>query len=92
MRVGIKYCGGCDPAYDRLDYVNRIQEAAGSRIEWVRYDEQGLDALLLVCGCDAECIELTSFTINELPIISIRTDQETPEKIVSNLLKKRGKP
>ena len=24
-RIGLKYCGGCDPSYDRVEYVRAIQ-------------------------------------------------------------------
>ena len=90
MRVGIKYCGGCDPAYDRVDYVRQIQEAAGDRIEWLRFDEPGLDALLLVNGCDTQCIDLTSFNSGSLPSISIKPNEELPENIVSIIIKEGG--
>ena len=28
-RVAIKFCGGCNPGFDRVQYFNRIRAAAG---------------------------------------------------------------
>ncbi len=91
MRVGIKYCGGCDPTYERVDYVRQLQRAAGDRIEWFRFDEEGLEGLLLVHGCDSECIETTPWIDISLPLISIRNDTKPPDEIVTIILKKGGK-
>ena len=90
MRVGIKYCGGCDPTYDRVKYVQEIQEAGVGRIEWVRFDEPGIAVVLLVCGCDAQCIEDVDFQSHDLPLVSIRSENESPEMMVSMLLEKGG--
>ena len=46
----MKYCGGCNPSYERVEYVREIQKAAGSRVTWVTLDEGDFCALLLVSG------------------------------------------
>jgi hypothetical protein len=55
MRVALKFCGGCDPAYDRVEYWEQIRLAAGDRIDWVRLDSGSYDAVLLICGCEKTC-------------------------------------
>ena len=54
-RVGIKYCGGCNPTYERVERVQRLEAAVGSRISLLRHDEPQLDAILVVCGCPKAC-------------------------------------
>ena len=51
MRIGIKYCGGCNPRYDRVAAVKELHpewkiEPAG---------EGGQEYILVVCGCTAVC-------------------------------------
>jgi hypothetical protein len=55
MKVALKFCGGCDPGYDRVEYWERIRGAAGDRIDWVSLDADHYDAVLLICGCKTMC-------------------------------------
>ena len=86
MKVAIKFCGGCDPAYDRVSFFDRIRSVAGDRIRWVRPGEDEHEATLLICGCPRACPE------QELPavghLITLKTDQPPPERVVTQLLEK----
>ena len=59
MRVGIKYCGGCDPNYERRTIVQR------ARRDWPEalfepYDPAAeYDLVLVVCGCLEECFSFS---------------------------------
>ena len=57
--VGVKYCGGCNPRYDRVALVQQLA-AAFPRLSFshARPEEPG-DILLVVCGCSARCADLT---------------------------------
>ena len=39
-KVALKYCGGCNPGFDRVAYVEKIKSAAGPDIEWVTLDDE----------------------------------------------------
>jgi len=82
----LKYCGGCDPAYDRVAYVRRVQEAAGDRIEWVSPEAGGFKTLMIVTGCEKECVEQGEFQDAGWRIVSIRDDRGPPEEVISLLL------
>jgi hypothetical protein len=85
-RIGLKYCGGCNPSYDRVEYVREIQKAAGSRIEWVSLDEGGFATVLLVSGCDKQCVEMAEYEESGCRIIRIKDTCITPSEILSLLL------
>ncbi len=58
MRIGIKYCGGCNPRYDRTGFAARLKQDLGGRgVEWVSAGTAGepLDFVLVICGCTAAC-------------------------------------
>lgn len=59
MRVGVKYCGGCNPRYDRVKFVTQLKQELGEGIEWLNAStaENTLDFVLVVCGCTAACAE-----------------------------------
>ena len=88
MRVALKYCGGCDPAYERGPYFARIREAAGPEIEWVRLEEGDYQAVLLICGCDTACPreEMPA----GVPLVCLTNDEQDPARVVGLLLDKEG--
>ena len=55
MRIGIKYCGGCNPRYDRVAAVKELQR---QHPEWTveLAGEGGQEYILVVCGCTAACV------------------------------------
>lgn len=85
-RVGLKYCGGCNPSYDRVEYVREIQEAAGNRVEWVSLDEKGFSSLLLVSGCDKQCAEMAEYEKSGCRVVSVKDTGVSPTRILSQLL------
>ena len=66
MRIGVKYCGGCNPRYDRVALLERLQreqpeDTFEGAIPGVRYDQP-----LVVCGCSAQLAELTGLAGREI--------------------------
>ena len=53
MRIGVKYCGGCNPMFDRGKMVARLQKDFPSA-EIVPADD-GNDYAVIVCGCKRAC-------------------------------------
>ncbi len=84
MKVALKYCGGCDPGYERVDYYQAVKRAAGDGIEWTTLDAGGWDAVLLICGCESACPE------DELPagarVIKVTDDSRPPEEVARLLM------
>lgn len=66
LKVGIRYCGGCNPRYDRAAAVNRIKERrADCSFENAREGEK-YDTLLVVGGCSACCASYEQFESERL--------------------------
>ena len=85
-KVAVKFCGCCNPEYDRSMYWGRIQNAARGFIEWVRIDDEGYDSILLLSGCQTSCL-LEELVLSErVPIISVCDDRRDPEWIIKQLL------
>jgi len=85
-RIGLKYCGGCNPTYDRVEYVHQIRKAAGNRIEWVSLDAGDFSTLVVVCGCDKQCVEMAEYEGTGCRLIRIKDDRRPPSEILSYLL------
>ena len=50
LKVGIKYCGGCNPYYDRVALVKRIENRLQGKVEFVSAANDEVDLVLAVEG------------------------------------------
>ncbi|MEW6441282.1 MAG: hypothetical protein AB1640_10155 [bacterium] len=91
-RVGLKFCGGCNPSYDRVGYVRRVQEWTAGRIEWVPFDAGGFDTVVIVTGCDKACVEGIEWEEQGVRVIRIRNCSQPPREVVSLLLGEEDEP
>lgn len=74
MRLYVKYCGGCNPVYDRCAFVDRVCAGTGLSVSF-RNPEQA-DICLLVSGCPRACAQAQADTA----CIAVNGTQ-TPEEI-----------
>lgn len=57
MKIGVKYCGGCNPSFDRKKAVERVLgDFKNMNIEAVNY-LTAYDILLVVNGCARACAD-----------------------------------
>lgn len=87
MKVGVKYCGGCNPRYDRRGAVMELQERLALG-EMDNVKGNGVyHTVLLVCGCPVCCIneyrEAEAVQYITLESRADFTNPELSEKILS---------
>ncbi|MGM0382220.1 MAG: hypothetical protein ACQEQO_01805 [Thermodesulfobacteriota bacterium] len=70
LKVGLTYCGGCNPEYDRTALVKHIQESLQGKIEFVRPESKGVELILAVEGCSTACADLSAFQGMEIRVIT----------------------
>ncbi|MEG0774886.1 hypothetical protein [Clostridium sp.] len=56
MNFGIKYCGGCNPQYDRVEIATKIKSYTNNEhiVEIVK-EGNVYDILIILCGCHCAC-------------------------------------
>lgn len=65
MKVGIKFCGGCNSTYDRGKEVEKLKEQFPD-IEWVFGNSKMVcDRWLLICGCFRKCPKTETYAAKE---------------------------
>lgn len=74
-RIGLKYCGGCAPRYDRVQQVRTIQTELIGVVALRPPGEEKLEALLIVAGCPTCCVEPGNSP--RLPVLRIRCEADT---------------
>ena len=57
MRIGIKYCGGCNPRYDRKQIVSRLREEFPDLDLFSVREGLEADLMVVICGCSTRCAE-----------------------------------
>ncbi|MCJ7664893.1 MAG: hypothetical protein MUO24_11725 [Desulfobacterales bacterium] len=76
LKIRIKYCGGCNPGYDRLALVKRIEERLRGKVALVGAEGDGISLVLAVEGCGIACADLSDFAGLEVRVITCPEDAE----------------
>ncbi|SDY45814.1 3-hydroxyacyl-ACP dehydratase FabZ [Eubacterium barkeri] len=74
--VGIRYCGGCNPRYDRVALIKRLEKKLGDVIFVQEEEKEDYDFLVLCQGCPAQCAPTTGLTVPSSKWITITGDQD----------------
>lgn len=68
MRRAVKYCGGCNPRFDRVELVHRLEAALGQPLQPARPDEP-YEELYVICGCPARCADTSALRFRSLTLL-----------------------
>jgi hypothetical protein len=74
-KIGIKYCGGCNPSYERVELIRRVQALVEDRFLLLGYDQRDSCALVFVNGCPRACAG-NDLDRQELPSRSITEETD----------------
>ena len=85
LKIGLKYCGGCNPEYDRVELVTRMEQRLREKATFVSPDSQNVDIILAVQGCSTACADLSPF--DGLEVLTI-TCEEDARVLSDEILKK----
>lgn len=58
MTINIKYCGGCNPRFERSEIVQKLKASYPS-YTYVINSRENTDAVIILCGCGAACAGVT---------------------------------
>ena len=62
MLIGVKFCGGCNPRYDRGKALNDIKERLKEKADFAIAEEGGeYDYLLVIGGCTSCCASASGY-------------------------------
>jgi len=76
MKVAIKYCGGCNPDYNRVALVECIEERLNGKVEFVSAEDENIDPVLAVEGSKTACGDLSAFKDTKIRFITKIEDAE----------------
>ena len=76
VKIGVKYCGGCNPGYDRVALVKQMEESLRGQVEFVSPESEEVALVLAVEGCTTACADLSAFQGLEIRKITSIEDAE----------------
>lgn len=86
MICGVKYCGGCNPRYNRTNLFNQVKEMCPEiDFQYVQPDVQ-YDHLLVIQGCTSKCASIETIIVKG-DIFHIWEENQL-EALISQLLMK----
>ena len=77
VKVGLKYCGGCQPTYDRVEFFKRLSKSVSGHVRFVPHDDPEAGHVLIITGCQSACVDLTPFEGKSIFLVSKEEDFET---------------
>ena len=64
MICGVKYCGGCNPRFNRTNFFNKVKRNC-PEIEFQYVQPEIIyDHLLVIQGCTSKCADLSTLKTN----------------------------
>lgn len=83
MKIGITYCGGCNPRYERTAIVESLR-ADFAEACLVRAGEESVDVVAVICGCHVACAPHELFTGKRGKVVLTReSDYETLRALIA---------
>ncbi|WP_027398163.1 hypothetical protein [Anaerovorax odorimutans] len=81
MICGVKFCGGCNPRYDRGEAFKKIKEHFTHRVDFVIAEEgKTYDFLLIIGGCTNCCASYKQYNW-KTEVIKMWDEKHLPEVI-----------
>ncbi len=86
IKIGVKYCGGCNPGYNRVAYVE-LFEKTFSNVELISYQDHAADSILVVTGCSTACVDTSQFRGKNYLLLTDENDFRTAINQLSKKIK-----
>ena len=83
MNIGIKYCGGCNPHYDRTSVLNKIKRLfKDDKFEYAK-ENKFYDIIIIIDGCSRACADHSSLKCIEKIFIKSKSDYQNAADLIS---------
>lgn len=84
VTAGIKYCGGCNPRFERGAFAARLKEEFAGRIRFEDVQpERFYDILLVISGCTSNCADFSNLKYKKglIFVTGENSFEQTTEKL-----------
>jgi len=91
LKVGVKYCGGCNPRYERKQFLNRLQKELEKECTFEIAKEDTLyDTILVLGGCNSCCADYSKLLYrNDALCVRDNSDYDKTFDSIKEMLQKK---
>ncbi len=76
MRIAVRYCGGCNPRYERSQFLNKLKEELKDKCTFEIAKENTLyDMVLVLGGCTSCCASYEDIS-NRYGVLFVRGNDD----------------
>ncbi|MEI8215482.1 MAG: hypothetical protein WCF96_00135 [Eubacteriales bacterium] len=69
MKYGVKFCGGCNPRFERTEALGVIKNCLKDKVEFENVNEEDTyDGLLVIGGCTNICPKYKHYKVRRKPL------------------------
>jgi len=86
LDIGIKYCGGCNPRFNRLEFVSQLKRNAPHH-NYSLYMGKPSDVYLVVCGCKRACADFSKEKASSFIVIDEDSSVDSVVEVIGLLSK-----
>lgn len=76
LAVGVKFCGGCTPAYDRVAVAGFLEKELEGIVRFSPHHQGDPDIILIIAGCRTACVDPSPFNGRQVFLITGAGDAE----------------
>ncbi|WP_315115027.1 hypothetical protein [uncultured Clostridium sp.] len=88
MLIGIKYCGGCNPKYNRQKILSVIKDNYRNLNIKLAEEDEVYDLVIVLCGCTSCCADHKNLKYKyEKIIVKNENDYSNIVKVIENINK-----
>jgi 4-hydroxybutyrate CoA-transferase len=87
VKIGIKYCGGCNPRYDRKRIAEQLKERFSHSFETADAENE-YDLLVVLCGCSSGCAGYSQYKVKSRQVVILRSEADFDDAV--NAIIKKG--
>jgi hypothetical protein len=98
MKVGVKFCGGCNPYINRKNVIDRVKELlVPDKYMFEYFNFDGCKMFLVINGCSLNCAKFEK-AANVITVAGFKvdgklcTENELPIEVVKRFLAKVSDP
>lgn len=88
--IRLKFCGGCNPRYDRSAMAVAIQKHCGHQVRLVTDPDIQVTGAIVIAGCQTACVDQKQF--QGLPVVWVTGPQKVDEICCMLIQNQKNKP
>lgn len=87
-KIGVKYCGGCNPRFNRGDFVRKLKDKYKDLASIEPINENDVfDMIIIVSGCSSACVSCKNVKCTgEIFSVTSKDDFITVSEKIENII------